>query len=145
MLTILEGPAGGGKSAVAADMLADGGADVLADVTALWAALGGYVRDPETGRYPVRRDDDPALLAALYLQAAVVRHGLNEGLDVIVTTSRRDQVGRWRRYADEAETALSVQTVDPGIDVVRGRLADPVTGSLSEECQAAIGRWYDAA
>lgn len=142
MLHLIEGPAGGGKSQLAADMLAAGTADLIADTTELWAAIGGYARDPQTGRYPVRRDDDPALTAAQYTQIAVVRHGLREGLNVIATTSRRGQVDRWRRIADEAETALDVTTVDPGVDVVRSRLADPVTGELSADCENALARWY---
>ena len=142
MLFLLQGPAGGGKSQVAAEMLASGQADLFADVTALWAALRGFERDPVTGKYPVRRDDDPALELARYLQATAVRQGLREGIGVVVTTSRHGQIERWRVLAVEADTTLDVTTVDPGYDVVRGRLADPVTGTLSPECSAAIGRWY---
>ena len=39
MLTLIQGPAGGAKSQVAAELLAAGDIDVLADVTALWVAL----------------------------------------------------------------------------------------------------------
>ena len=60
MLILIEGPAGGGKSQLAADLLAAGEITVLADLTALWAALSGAVRGAD-GRYPIRLADDPAL------------------------------------------------------------------------------------
>ena len=60
MLTLIEGPAGGGKSELLREMLAAGEIDVAADVTALWAATGGAERDPVTGKYPVRLETDPA-------------------------------------------------------------------------------------
>ena len=140
MLTLIQGPAGGGKSALAAALLASGEGQILADVTALWVALSGATRGPD-GRYPVRLDDDPALALALYLQAAAVRQGLADGYDVIATTSRADQVARWQVVADFANTRLAVRTVDPGRAVVSRRLAD-AGGRLSGACARAIERWY---
>ena len=140
-LTLLQGPAGGGKSELAADMLEAGEADVVADVTQLWAATGGYQRGPD-GRYPVRDENDPALHTARVLQATAASFGLAEGYKVAVTTSRRDQVERWSNEAARHDAAFDVRTVDPGEDVVRARLADPVTGDLSDECEGAIGRWF---
>ncbi|MDE0289441.1 MAG: hypothetical protein OXM88_12850 [bacterium] len=134
MLILLEGPAGGGKSQIAL-MLADDPDVLIADVTRLWSAVGGYERP-----YPIRSEDDPALAAALYVQATVARYALRQGLDVVVTTSRRGQQERWQELADEAGTSMSVQTVDPGEQVVRDRLA--VDGVLSDACEGAIGRWY---
>ena len=33
--------------------------------------------------------------------------------------------------------------VDPGIEVVSARLADPLSGELEDECESgAIARWY---
>ncbi len=140
-LHLLQGPAGSGKSQLARDMKHAGQVDLLADVTALWAAVGVYDRGPD-GRYPVRDDDDPALLAALYLQTTLVTYGLERGLNVAATTSRRDQVGRWQTLAASLGADFNVQTIDPGIDVVSERLTDPDTGKLSEECAKAINRWY---
>ena len=141
-LHLVQGPAGGGKSQLARDMLQAGQVDLLADVTQLWAAIGGYERDPATGKYPIRRDDDPALRAALYLQATVAHYGLREGLDVAVTSSQRNQAARWGEVAAGAGASLNVQTVDPGEEVIRARLADIETGELIAECENAIGRWY---
>lgn len=141
MLVLVEGPAGGGKSQVTAAMLEAGEVELVADVTRLWVALSGARRGPD-GRYPVRRDDDPSLEVARYMQAVVVRQALEGGADVAVTTSRRGQVARWLVVAEGAAAAFSVRTVDPGELVVRARLADPSTGTLSEACDRAVRRWY---
>ena len=140
-LHLVQGPAGGGKSAVTRDMLAAGEIQLLADVTALWAALTGAVRGPD-GKYPVRLPDDPGLRAALYLQATAAHHGLREGLDVAVTTSQRGQEARWGQVAAAESAPLHVRTVDPGEVVVRARLADAATGVLSSACDLAVSRWY---
>ena len=140
MLVLLQGPAGSGKSQVAAEMLESGEVEVLADVTRLWVALSGVERGAD-GRYPVREDDDPALATARYVQAVAVRRGLEEGADVAATTSRRGQETRWQRLADDAETEFAIRTIDPGEDVVIARLAEP-DGALSEPCARAIRRWY---
>ena len=141
MLTLIQGPAGSGKSGVAGDLLRAGEVDVLVDVTGLWAVFAGARRGPD-GRYPVRSDDDPALAAALYVQTVVARFSLGQGHRVAVTTSRRGQEARWSAVAREAGTEINVRTVDPGRDVVTARLSDPETGVLSEPCNRAIGRWY---
>ena len=140
-LHLVEGPAGGGKSQFVAELVAAGTVQIVADVTRLWAAVGGYERGPD-GRYPVRPDNDPPLLVALYAQTVVVRRALSEGFDVAVTAARPGLAARWRPHADEHAAGLQVTTIDPGEDVVRARLADPETGELSDPCAKAIGRWY---
>lgn len=140
MLTLIEGPAGGGKSEIAAELLESGAVDVLSDITALWVALAGVVRGPD-GRYPERQDDDPALAVALYLQAVAVRFALAQGHNVAVTTSRAGQVERWQEVAEDAGAAFSVRTVDPGRSVIVARLT-AADGILSEACRRAIERWY---
>ena len=142
MLTLIQGPAGSGKSAVASDLLSAGELEVLFDVTAIWAAVSGARRGPD-GKYPVRSEDDPALGAALYLQAAGARFALEQGLRAGVTTSRRGQEARWSEIARAAGVEINVREVDPGEDVVRARLSDPETGVLSGPCERAIGRWYE--
>lgn len=92
-LILIQGPAGAGKSPLAASMLRAGEAAVP-DVTALWAAFGLHTRGPDR-RYPVRADDDPALALAPSEQVSAVRRGLRLGRRMIVTTSRRGQVSRW--------------------------------------------------
>lgn len=116
---------------------------LVADVTALWAALAGAQRDPATGLYPERLETDIATLTALYLQVVAVRQALERDpdTDVVVTTSRREQEGKWAAIAGVAGVPFIVRTVDPGIAVVTARLAGP-DGVLSQACQQAIGRWY---
>ena len=139
-LVLIEGPAGGGKSQVAQDLLAAGSVQLIADVTQLWAALSGAVRGPD-GRYPVRRDDDPALAVALSIRAYAARRGLELDADVAVTAASRGQAQRWAKLADDVGATLSVRTVDPGREVVTERLAE-ADGELSGPCARAVGRWY---
>ena len=139
-LYLLEGPAGSGKSQVAAEMVEAGEVDIVSDVTRLWVALGLYERGPD-GRFPIREANDPALIVALYVQTVAVRRALSEGYDVAVTTSRRNMAPRWGRIAHEFAASLTVRTVDPGEAVVRARLAEP-DGRLSDPCREAIARWY---
>ena len=140
-LFLLEGPAGGGKSALAASMLSAGEISVLGDITSIWAALSGAQRGPD-GRYPVRLDDDPALRVAQYVQRAAIRRALRDGIDAAATTSQAGQAEAWRELAEEVETEFILRTVDPGRRVVEARLADAATGILSDACRAAISRWY---
>lgn len=155
-LILVQGPAGAGKSDLTRDMKAAGEIDLVSDNTALWAALGQYERD-DKGRYPVRDDNDPALHAARYVQAAAVSFGLREGLDVAVTTSRRDQVARWRGIAEENGARFIVRTVDPGPVTVALRLAAlsldrrearqrpeaDLLRYLDPACNKALLRWYE--
>lgn len=141
-LDLLRGPAGAGKSQAARRKLDAGEADVLADTTAIYAAVSGAERGPD-GRYPVRDAGDPLLPMATYLRAVVAREGLRRGFNVLVTSSRRDDLERWRDVASEFGAEFAETIIDPGRDVVAARLADPETGQLSGECSAALARWYD--
>ena len=138
-LVLIEGPAGSGKSQEAARMLAAGEAAILADLTALWAAMRGFERDAD-GKYPVRTEDDPALRLSAFMRAAVVRQALREGLDTIVTSGTPSMATRWALVAQETGSAFEVRTIDPGQQVVRERLA--VDGVLSSDCEKAVSRWY---
>lgn len=141
MLVLIEGPAGGGKSDLARELLESGEVDLLADVTELWAATGGYTRGPD-GKYPVRTEPDPALSMGRFLQYVAVGFALREGYKILATTSQRDQTEKWQAVANRYNAPLSVRTVDPGREVVEARLRDPVTGELDPECESALSRWY---
>lgn len=142
-LTLLRGPAGGGKSQRIRAMLDDGELDAEADFTRLHVAISGAERDAD-GKYPPRRDDDPLVALSAYLKAVVVREALRRGFRLAVTTSDSDEaeVDRWRDVAAEAGAAYRVQTIDPGRAVAAARLADPETGELGAECATALARWY---
>ena len=141
MLRLVEGPAGSGKSQHVAAMLANGEVDVVADLTALWAATRGIERAPD-GRFPIRADDDPTIRTGLaaYVRAVVVREGLRSGLRVAVTSGTPDTATKWAAVAEESGAAFNVTTIDPGEAVVRERLA--VGGKLDPQCEEAVRRWY---
>ena len=141
MLVLVQGPAGGNKSGYVQAMRDAGEVQVISDVTELWSAAGGYQRGPD-GKFPVRHEDDPALRTALYLQTVAVGFALREGFNTVVTTSQAGQTGRWAALAAEHGAEFSSRVIDPGEEAVRVALADPETGELSDECLAAINRWY---
>ena len=133
-LSILRGPAGSGKS----QLIRDEEPDILADTTALWAAIKGVERDAN-GLYPERSGDDPALSAARYLKVALVAFAAREALSGIVTTSDSSPAAV-ERLREQGATA-GVRTIDPGEAVVRRRLAGD-DGQLSSQCEQAVSRWY---
>ena len=137
-LTLVEGPVGSGKSEILRGLLSDGSADIVADLTPLWAAVKLLERDP-SGNYPERTQGDPALLTALYLKTTTARRALSQGLRVAVSTSTPNQADKWAAIASEFEASFTVTTVDPGEAVVRERLGG---ASISSECQGAVNRWY---
>lgn len=141
-LLLVEGPAGSGKSQLVASMLDAGEVDVLADLTALWVALRGVERLP-SGRYPIRHDDDPTVRTGLAAQvrATVVRQALRADLRTAVTSGSPRTATRWARVAEEERAAFQVRTVDPGEDVARRHLAED-DGTLSDQCERAVDRWY---
>ena len=141
MLTLIEGPGGAGKSEIAEDALASGEADVLADLTLLWAAVRALRRGPD-GRFPVRPDSDPGLALAAYLRTTAVRQGLQQGRNVIVTTGTPDTALGWQRLAEDAGVPFNVRTIDPGRAVVERRLS--IGGVVSDDCGRVIRRWYGA-
>ena len=137
MISILRGPAGGGKSQVIAERLQPG--EFVADFTRLYVALAAVERGPD-GKYPERQDGDPLLGLVSAVKAAVIREAARRELSGYVTTSdsRPEEIDRLRATGADGE----VVTIDPGEEVVRARLADPVSGELSPQCSQAMGRWY---
>lgn len=148
------GPAGAGKSQVIESERRPG--DVLIDFTALFVALSGAVRGPD-GAYPERQDDDPVVPLTNAVQGMALYEATRRGLRGYVTSSRRRDVGRL-----ETITGQAARIIDPGEDVIAGRLAVPIEvdlasffedpeglndsdldGVISEECAKAAARWYD--
>ena len=138
-LHLVLGPVAAGKSSVLAEMLRSGAIDLAADTTGLWTSLALAVRDPETGRYPVRRADDPALAASLYAKTVVTRWALQNRYRVGVTASSPGAEAKWRQLAEELSSTFDLQVIDPGEAVVRERLGGE---AISNECQGAVQRWY---
>ena len=141
MLNLIEGPPASGKSQLAAELLESGEAAVQVDLTELWAALAGVARGPD-GRYPIRRDDDPALGLARYLRMTAVRQSLAMEIDVVASTTSPETAAKIRELVDEAGEQLRHRTLSIPERVARKRLADPATGKLSRECEEMISGYY---
>ena len=113
--------------------------EVLIDFTALYVALAAVERGPD-GKYPVREDGDPLLPLVQAVKTFAIREATRRQLNGYVTTSdsRETEIERLRAAGADG----TVETIDPGEETVRARLADPVTGELSPQCQKAEARWY---
>ena len=136
---LLSGPAGAGKSGIAREELAarDSPA-VAADFQSLVVALLLLERGAD-GRFPVR--PEWVLPLAEYTRRAVVTGAGNRDIDVIATNSDGDATRRSFLLSQLGDGATE-RIIDPGEDIVRARLADPATGALDPQCDAAIARWY---
>ena len=140
-LEVIAGPPGGGKSQAIEQERLPG--DVVIDFTALYVALTGVQRDPVTGRYPERIDGDPRLPLVSALRDRAIEEAAARELDGFVTTSdsRPESLDRFARLAASTGVgAAAIRVIDPGEDVVRARLSDPVTGNLSSGCESALSR-----
>lgn len=138
---LLSGPAGAGKSRRGLVLLgALGLGAVLIDFQTLYAGLLGIQRRPD-GRYPERRPQDAyALPFTERLRLTMIGLALAQELTPIVTNSdgnpQRRQFLLSRLGGDAQE-----EVIDPGLSVVRERLAGP-DGTVSAQCEEAINRWY---
>ena len=140
MPTLISGPAGANKTAHARQLIENAATPtVAADFQSLLAALLLLERQPN-GRYPERLESQAyALAMAEYLRRVIMTVAAEREIDVVTTSS--DGAGTRRRALLDALGGNAVETVlDPGISVVRSRLA--VNGALSPQCNTAIDRWY---
>ena len=136
---LLSGPAGGGKSQLARDLLREATEPtVQADFQSIVVALLGLVRGPN-GKYPIRPDF--ILPLAEYVRLAVITASQAREIFTIITNSDGDPVRRAALLQRLGDGAIE-RVIDPGFDVVRARLADEVSGELSDPCAGAIHRWY---
>ena len=135
---LISGPAGASKSALAKKLLAELPLAIAADFQSIYAALALVERDP-SGRYPLR---DARLLPIVeYVRRAIITGAVARQIDVIATNSDGDPARRSFLVSSLGPGAVE-KVVDPGIEVVSARLADPLTGELEDECAGAIARWY---
>ena len=137
---LISGPAGGGKSQAAREILQDNsGPKIAADFQAIVAALLLLARDPVTGLYPIR--PTWVLPIAEYVRQAILSGALNRDLDVVATNSDGD-FSRRQTLLSRLGSGATETVIDPGEDVVRARLSDLTTGEVGTDCEAAIQRWY---
>ena len=139
--TLLSGPAGGGKTQQAREILSAAISPlVAADFQAILAALLLLERLPN-GRYPNRNPAQAAWLLPLTeaVRQTIITFAKEREIEVVTTNSdgspdrRGFLLGRLGPGATET-------VLDPGINVVTERLS--VDGVLSDDCNDAIGRWY---
>ena len=136
---LLSGPAGAAKSALARRLLeAHPQLAVIADFQLVYRALTDVERGRD-GRYPLR--DDRLLPITEYVRRAIITGATAREIDVIATNSDGDPERRAALLAALGPAAAE-RVVDPGREIVAARLTDPETGELSDECDAALGRWY---
>ena len=138
---LLSGPAGAGKTQLARELLSQfQGPGVVADFQSIYAALLLLVRD-SNGRYPQRLETQGyALAIAEYVRRAIMTVALENEVAVVVTNSDGDPTRR-NFLLTQLGPGATERVIDPGIDVVRSRLAD-VDGLLSVQCGDAINRWF---
>ena len=138
---LLSGPAGAGKTDLARELLNQfQQPGVVADFQSIYAALLLLVRD-SNGRYPPRLETHShALAIAEYVRRAIMTVALENDVSIVVTNSDGDPTRRNFLLGQLGPGAVE-RVINPGIDVVRERLAD-VDGLLSVQCGEAIGRWF---
>ena len=136
---LLSGPAGAGKSALAARLREEATEPtIIADFQSQYAAMSGDVRGPD-GRYPLR--DERLLPITEFMRRAAIGAAVARGVAVIATNSDGDPTRRAFLLGTLGAGAVE-RVVDPGEAIVRARLSDPETGVISGDCEAAVGRWY---
>ena len=138
---LLSGPAGAGKSRRARLLLLSLGlTGILVDFQSIYASLLGIERGPN-GRYPPRLlQDSYALPLVERMRLAIIAFIIQQELTPIVTNSDGNKQRRQFLLSRMGGGATEV-VVDPGISVVRQRLAEP-DGTITDQCEEAINRWY---
>lgn len=137
---LVSGPAGGGKSQAAIELVKSGlGPTVAADFQRIVVALLLLERDPTTGLYPVR--PEWVLPLAEYTRQAIITGARNREISLVITNSDGSPERR-KQLLERLGPGAKETIIDPGEDVVSARLADPLSGELGEQCKPAIGRWY---
>ena len=137
---LLSGPAGGGKTGAARELLAERTEPaVMIDFQQIYAGILGIQRLP-SGRFPERLDSDAyALALAEYARRAMITGAVAQEVDAIVTNSDGNQTRRDFLLGLLGPGAAE-RVIDPGLAVVRQRLT--VNGVFSMQCQEAANRWF---
>ena len=139
---LLSGPAGGGKSQLARDLLREATEPmVAADFQSIVTALLLLERGPD-GLYPVRPEWILGLAEAV--RQSIVDLATAREISIVLTSSDGDQ-GRRRVLLERLGSGSTERVITTPEAVVRARLSDPISGVLSDECEKAIRRWFGRA
>ena len=137
--TLISGPAGAAKSALARRLLAESAElAAIADFQLVYRALTDVERGRD-GRFPLR--DERLLPLTEYVRRAILSGAAARDIKIIATNSDGDPERRAFLLGQLGAGAVE-RIVDPGRNIVEARLSDPETGVLSPECDSAINRWY---
>ena len=143
---LLTGPAGAGKSQVAAALIADLPRSVVLDFQSLYAALLQQIRD-DSGRYPPRLAEHEYIISLIAaIREDAIERAAEQGVTVVLTNSNGDPARRsvllgLLRTAAGGDGARE-QIVDPGIRVIVERLTLPGATEPSQQCIDAGDRYY---
>ena len=135
-LVIVRGPAGSGKSGYVERERRPG--EVVADFTAVYAAISGATRGPD-GKLPRAAGYGPADTACGMGQS---RNRTRGGAAPVIRICHHfgqfapGEIERLRRLgASDAEPV----TLDPGREIAEARLTDTETGQLHPQCGDGVG------
>ena len=135
---LLSGPAGGGKSQAARDLLRDATLPtVAADFQSVVAALLLQERGPD-GKFPVRPGWVLGLAEAV--RRAIIDGATQRQLRLVITNSDGSPARR-AALLELLGPGSSERIINPGEAIVRARLSDEA-GVLSDECSQAVNRWF---
>ena len=139
---LISGPAGAGKTDLAAQLRRDLPDAVIADFQQLYAALLGLIRLP-SGHYPERlATDDYALALAELMRHTIIRQAREQELTPI-TTNSDGSPDRRAFLLNLLGPGSTERVVDPGIKVITETLASrSLDGEISKQCMEARDRWY---
>ena len=139
---LLSGPAGAGKSQRARELVAEATEPtIVIEFQSLYAELLGISRNPETGRYPERKESDSfGIPLTTEIRLGILAAARAQEVVVIMTNSDGDR-SRRDRLLSLLPFVAREEIIDPGRSVVEGRLTNE-QGTLSPSCRDAISRWY---
>ena len=136
---LLSGPAGGGKSQLARDLLRNATEPtVAADFQSVVVALMLMERRAD-GTYPVRPEWILGLAEAL--RQSIVDLATAKEINIVLTNSDGSPARR-EALLERLGAGSTERVITTPEAVVRARLSDPITSALSPECEKAIARWF---
>jgi len=138
-LLLVRGPVFSGKSQKIQQSIEDDEIDFVVDYSSVWASLRGVRRDPDTGKLPVREDDDPFNQIGNSLKGTIAAVLLDKGFRVGVSTGKSDisEIDRYSKLAKRTDSTFEVRTIEGNSDDIEKIIED----LRSRQCEKAYKRW----